>query len=86
MYWTYWLTACWTISTLIALRSRRWMDAGWCACFALFTLLDRMAPGTDGGPLKYAFLVLGVVLSGCQVARQYARYKKGEPTPRPKPR
>ena len=86
MHWTDWPIACWTISTLIALWSRRWMDAGSCACFALFMMLDRMAPGIDGGLLKYAVLVLGVVLTGCQVARGYALYKKGESAPRPKPR
>jgi hypothetical protein len=86
MHWTDWPVACWAISTLIALWSRRWMDAGWCASFAVFMTLDRIAPAAGGGPVKYVFLALGVVLVGSQVAGQYARYKKGEPTPRPKPR
>jgi hypothetical protein len=86
MHWTDWLIVCWTISTLIALWSRRWMDAGWCACFALFMTLDRMAAGSAAGPLKYVFLALGVVMIGFQVARRYAVYRKGEPMSRPKSR
>ena len=86
MHWTDWPVACLTISTLIALWSRRWTDAGWCACFALYMMLDRMAPPAGGGQLKYVFLALGAVLVGCQVATRYARYKKGEPMTRPKSR
>jgi hypothetical protein len=62
------------------------MDAGWCACFALFMTLDRMAAGSAAGPLKYVFLALGVVMISFQVARRYAVYRKGEPMSRPKSR
>jgi hypothetical protein len=48
-------------------------------------MLDRMAPA-DGWPLKYVFLALGAVLIGFQVARRYARYRRGEAMTRPKSR
>ncbi len=86
MHLTEWVIACWTTSALIALWSRRWADAGACACFALYMTLDRMALPATGEPLKYVFLALGAVLIGFQVARRYARYKNGEPMTGPKSR
>ena len=44
MDWADWPIACWSLSALIALWLRRWTEAGWCACFALYMLLDRMGP------------------------------------------
>ena len=86
MDWTDWPIACWSLSTLIALWLQRWTEAGSCACFALYMLLDRMGPPAGGGPPKYVFLALGAGLIGYQAARRYARYKKGEPMIRPKSR
>jgi uncharacterized membrane protein YhaH (DUF805 family) len=71
-----WPIVCLTISTLLALLARRWIDAGWAACFAIFMIFDRILPAAIPGKLKYAFLGIGVILIAFQVAKNYSRYKK----------
>jgi uncharacterized membrane protein YhaH (DUF805 family) len=71
-----WPILCLTISTLLALLARRWIDAGWAACFAIFLIYDRILPTAIPGELKYAFLGVGVILIASQVAKNYHQYKK----------
>ena len=71
-----WILACWILSTLLCLIGRRWLDASWPACFAVFMILDRMPPTTLPAQLKYVFLVIGLVLVFFAIFRNYARYKE----------
>lgn len=67
---------CFTLSTLLCLVGRRWIDAGSSACFAAFTMFDRILPQMVPSPLKWAFAVVGAVLVVSQVAKEYRNYKK----------
>jgi len=75
MHWNDWPIVCLALSTLLALLSRRWTDAAWAACFAAFMLFDRVLPDAVPWQLKYAFLIIGVLLIAFQVAGTYRRYK-----------
>ena len=75
MHWNDWPMVCLTLSALLALLSRRWMDAAWSACFAVFLLFDKVLPTAVPWQLKYAFLLVGVLLIASQFAGTYRRYK-----------
>ena len=75
MHWNDWPMVCLALSALLALLSRRWMDAAWSACFAAFLLFDKVLPTAVPWQLKYAFLLVGVLLIASQVAGTYRRYK-----------
>ncbi len=76
MHWNDWPMACLALSALLALLSRRWMDAASSACFAIFLLFDKVLPTAVPWQLKYAFLLVGVLLVASQVAGTYRRYKQ----------
>jgi hypothetical protein len=77
MHWNDWPIVCLTISMLLALLARRWIDASWTACFAAFLVFDRMWPTSVSWQLKYVFFGIGVILVASQVAKNYGRFKKG---------
>jgi uncharacterized membrane protein YhaH (DUF805 family) len=76
MHWNYWPIVFLGISMLFALAARRWIDASWAACFAVFMVFDRMLPTAIPWQLKYTFLGVGVILIAAQVVKNYSRYKK----------
>jgi uncharacterized membrane protein YhaH (DUF805 family) len=76
MHWNDLITVCWALPALMSLKARRWIDASWAACFAVFMVLDRMFPATMPGQVKYVFLIIGVLLIVCQVGKKYRQYKK----------
>lgn len=75
MQWNDWPIVCWTLSTLLCLLGRRWMDAITSACFAVFVGFDKLPPAIPR-QLKYPFLLIGVVIVVTQVLKEYGKYKK----------
>lgn len=76
MNWNDWPIACWAMSTLLCLLTRRWFDATWSACFAVFMVFDRWLPTALPLQLHYVFLGAGVLLVVAEVMTQYRRYRK----------
>jgi hypothetical protein len=76
MHWTDWPVVCWTLATLLSLLKRRWIDAFSSACFAAFTMLDRMAPTAAPTQLKWVFFLVGAIVIASQVAKEYRTYKE----------
>jgi hypothetical protein len=76
MHWNDWPFLCWALSSLISLLGRRWIDAIWSACFAVFLVFDRLSPAFIPSQLKYIFLVVGVMLVAYQVGKNYSHYRK----------
>lgn len=80
MTWNDWPIACWAMSTLLCLLTRRWFDATWSACFAVFMVFDRWLPTALPLQLHYVFLGAGLLLVVAEVMAQYRRYKKSLPS------
>ena len=76
MNWIDWPLVCRAISTLLCLATRRWFDASWSACFAVFMIFDRWLPTALPLQLHYVFLGAGVLLVVAEVMTQHRRYKK----------
>jgi len=76
MNWNDLPLVCWTISTLLCLMTRRWYDASWSACLAVFEMFDRWLPDALPLQLHYVFLGAGVLLVVAEVMTQHRRYKK----------
>lgn len=76
MHWNDWPIVCWTLSTLLCLLGKRWMDAFSSACFAVFTIFDRVLPTAVPGQLKWLFFLVGVICTASQVAQTYRKYKE----------
>lgn len=81
MHWNDWPIVCWILSTLLCLWARRWIDALASACFAVFMILDRLLPTTVPAQVKWTFCIVGAAVVVSQVAKEYAKYKKGLPAP-----
>jgi hypothetical protein len=77
MHWNDWPIVCWTLATLLCLLKRKWTDAFASACFAAFTILDRMSPAAVPAQLKWIFFLIGAIVIASQVAKEYRRYKEG---------
>lgn len=80
MNWNDWPLACCAMSTLLCLLTRRWYDASWSACFAMFMVFDQWLPTALPLQLHYVFLGAGVLLVVAEVMTQYRRYKKSLPS------
>jgi hypothetical protein len=76
MNWSDWPIACWALSTLLCVCTRRWTDATVSACFAVHMLLDRWPPAAIPAQLKYVFLLAGVAIVVVQLTKEYRRYKE----------
>lgn len=76
MHWNDWPIVCWTLATILCLLKRRWVDAFWSACFAAFTMFDRMSPTAVPAPLKWMVFLVGAIVVASQVAKEYRKYKE----------